>query len=63
MEANKVKEVKKALEICSDEMVSDCDGCPYEGDRRCVTKMKRDDLELIKALMREKEERDEDEKQ
>jgi hypothetical protein len=55
MEANKVKEVKEALEICSNEMVSDCDGCPYDGDRRCVTKLKRDALEVIKALMREKE--------
>lgn len=42
-------EIKKALECCSnsDTEKNYCDGCPYDSERYCASKISKDTLDLI----------------
>lgn len=56
MESEKVKEIKKALEYCSNHSVSDCSNvCPYDKYKRCRTEITKDSLTLINELESENE--------
>lgn len=56
MESEKVKEIKKALEYCSNHSVSDCSNvCPYDKYTRCRTELTKDSLTLINELESENE--------
>lgn len=52
----KVEEIKKALEYCSNHSVSDCSNvCPYDKYTRCRTELTKDSLTLINELESENE--------
>lgn len=54
--SEKVKEIKKALEYCSNHSVSDCSNvCPYDKYTRCRTELTKDSLTLINELESENE--------
>ena len=56
MDSEKVKEIKKALEYCSNHSVSDCSNvCPYDKYTRCRTELTKDSLTLINELESENE--------
>lgn len=56
MESEKVKEIKEALEYCSNHSVSDCSNvCPYDKYTRCRTELTKDSLTLINELESENE--------
>lgn len=56
MESEKVKEIKKALEYCSNHSISDCSNvCPYDKYTRCRTELTKDSLTLINELESENE--------
>lgn len=56
MESEKVKEIKRALEYCSNHSVSDCSNvCPYDKYTRCRTELTKDSLTLINELESENE--------
>lgn len=56
MDSEKVKEIKKALEYCSNHSVSDCSNvCPYDKYKRCRTELTKDSLTLINELESENE--------
>ena len=56
MGSEKVKEIKKALEYCSNHSVSDCSNvCPYDKYTRCRTELTKDSLTLINELESENE--------
>ena len=56
MESEKVKEIKKAVEYCSNHSVSDCSNvCPYDKYTRCRTELTKDSLTLINELESENE--------
>ena len=56
MNSEKVKEIKKALEYCSNHSVSDCSNvCPYDKYTRCRTELTKDSLTLINELESENE--------
>lgn len=56
MNSEKVKEIKKALEYCSNHSVSDCSNvCPYDKYKRCRTEITKDSLTLINELESENE--------
>ena len=56
MDSEKVKEIKKALEYCSNHSVSDCSNvCPYDKYKRCRTEITKDSLTLINELESENE--------
>lgn len=51
MDSEKVKEIKKALEYCSNHSVSECSNvCPYDKYTRCRTELTKDSLTLINEL-------------
>ena len=51
MDSEKVKEIKKALEYCSNHSVSDCSNvCPYDKYTRCRTELTKDSLTYINEL-------------
>ena len=56
MNSEKVKEIKKALEYCSNHSVSDCSNvCPYDKYTRCRTELTKDSLTYINELESENE--------
>ena len=56
MDSEKVKEIKEALEYCSNHSVSDCSNvCPYDKYTRCRTELTKDSLTLINELESENE--------
>ena len=56
MNSEKVKEIKEALEYCSNHSVSDCSNvCPYDKYTRCRTELTKDSLTLINELESENE--------
>lgn len=56
MNIEKVKEIKKVLEYCSNHSVSDCSNvCPYDKYKRCRTELTKDSLTYINELERENE--------
>ena len=56
MESEKVKEIKKALEYCSNHSISDCSNvCPYDKYTMCRTELTKDSLTLINELESENE--------
>ena len=56
MKSEKVKEIKEALEYCSNHSVSDCSNvCPYDKYTRCRTELTKDSLTLINELESENE--------
>lgn len=56
MNSEKVKEIKEALEYCSNHSVSDCSNvCPYDKYTRCRTELTKDSLTLINELKKENE--------
>lgn len=56
MNSEKVKEIKKALEYCSNHSVSECSNvCPYDKYKRCRTELTKDSLTLINELESENE--------
>ena len=48
-------EIIKALECCSKSDTEDnyCDGCPYEKEKYCASKISKDSLDLINRLQAE----------
>lgn len=56
MNSEKAKEIKKALEYCSNHSVSDCSNvCPYDKYKTCRTELTKDSLTLINELESENE--------
>lgn len=56
MNSEKVKEIKEALEYCSNHSVSECSNvCPYDKYTRCRTELTKDSLTLINELESENE--------
>lgn len=47
-------EIKKALEVCSNDELHSCEGCPfYEPSSQCVSKLMKSALELINRYEKE----------